>query len=685
MNNKTQQIADAFKVHGRQVPEGAKPPEGMRARDLRFVLGTVIHYDSRKHQITVSLFDGEGDKLNIPVSQPFAGTNSYIAGMPDIGSVVILARVQDVYILMGYYPTYEASLRGTYIKKWKDSIKVAGKNDYFLRFPRMAPGDVAMSSSHGPELYLDYDLRMSTGFGDELVMRTNDHSIVKTSINSYLFMGGVWSNAGIIYRNSLEESNVADGQFAVREINPEGKVRYPLIADNASGSAQKYYSEFLLEVEEQTEKATPRNDVNGVFNRKPRVPNAVFSMGNFVGNNSTKLDTYGKLLGVQLFKSPDDLGGVFNLTSLSGDSASDYGLAITLFKPTERNYNMGTLLGIDKEGHFYQYVRSASGGGLGKGRSMSILADGSKKEQYGQESSFGNSWDMTTSGGIRWIVGNHSARDKRYKEKSIDIRTTKGIFSYYGAPAEDLQTEYKLYEWDDVEQEEVLVNNTAAYKKIEVVNGKERSEVYGTKESTVTGNEAVRVYGGKTERVGGVYKVDAGSKIEMHTSDGYVATVSKEMQEKFGSRKTTITQGKSELLIDTKDGTGGISEQIRYSGNKELTIGTGSIKEKILIRGGKEFSTTTGDYKVSMLTRGNFNVKTISGDMLMNTKQGSLELKTKVGGANIESSLVANVKGSKIVLKGRNFIKGGIITDKTHQDYIVGSYLRGSKTVQATS
>jgi hypothetical protein len=678
-------IGASLELGGRNVPDGDRAPMGLMSRDLKLVFGAVTFFDSKRHKINVNLFNGEGMALNVSLTQPFAGTNSYISAIPDIGTVVMLGKIDGDYYPITYLPTYEASLDGKHVKKWKESIKVAGKNDFFFRHKRMAPGEVAISSSSGSEIFLDGNLRLEDGRGDDILIRNYDHSIISTSVNNYLFSGGVWSNSGIIYRNSLNSSNVVDGQFAIREVMPDGKIQYPVVASKLEGLSRKYYAEYLIEVDSQSEKIPPSNDVNSMFNRSVRVPAAVLSLGNFVGNNPTKLDTYGKLLGVQLFKSPDDTGGVFNLTSMSGESADTFGLAVALYAPSSRNYNIGTMVGIDKEGHYYQYVRSASGGGLGTGRSISILADGSKKEQFGQESSFGNSWDLTTQGGIRWVVGNHGASDNRYKEKSIDIRTTKGIFNYYGAPPEDLQSEYSLLEWDDIAKDKVSVTNTSGYKKVEVVNGRQRSEIRGTKESIISGSYLNRIEGMKEERVSQSFNVSVGGDMNVSVTNMSTETVSSQKLETFGSRTTTVTGGSNELIINNIKGVGNITETIKFIGSKETTLSTGSIKESILTVGNREFETTSGNFSANIKSIGNITMKTNIGNIELSTTAGNINIKTGGGSATLESLFTSKVKGTKVELVGRVPIKGGVVTSKTHFDYITGATLKGSMTVTATS
>ena len=80
--------------------------------------------------------------------------------------------------------------------------------------------------------------------------------------------------------------------------------------------------------------------------------------------------------------------------------------------------------------------------------------------------------------------------------------------------------------------------------------------------------------------------------------------------------------------------------------------------------------------------------------MSLSTKLGQISFKTDSGKAtikatqniNINTTKAANVNisGGSINLKGRMGNSGGVITSKTHYDYITGAPLKGSTTVKAT-
>lgn len=397
-------------------------------------------------------------------------------------------------------------------------------------------------------------------------------------------------------------------------------------------------------------------------------------MGNFVGNNPED-GNYGRVLRPVLFTDPDDSTGNFSFEPVSGDGLDTYASAITLFKPNRTSPSLGAYLGVDKEGHFYQYLPAATGGGLGKGRSMSILARGSKKEIWGQDSRYANSWDLNTVGGIKWVVGAHNERDGNpYSNRSMDIRTSKSVFFMYGS---ELSSD--IYDFDKKDQK---IENVRKYYKIEKVGGNERVEVESTRETIISGSDKLAVKGARVERVTGASTVNIGSGYNVIVGDAFTEKVTKEKNESFGNRKTFINTGSSELVI--KSIKGDIIEEITKVGNKVLKLNTGNIEETIKISGSRKFKTTSGS----------FTVDTKSGNITLTTNSGNVGFKTNTGKATLEAKMNINMKTSKtsnvnisggaIDLKGRLGGSGGVITSKTHLDYVTGAPLKGSSTVTAT-
>lgn len=680
--------AKDFSLTGRRVPPGDRPPPGFRVRDdMTFQMGAVRLVNVEKMTMTIQLFDRRGTSFNIPISQPYAGPGSYIASTPEVGSIVLLAVQENLALPIMYMPNYATALNPTHAQLWPDNVDIFSDNDYFYRMPQLRKGEVGLGSSGGIDILLNENFSVENSLGGKYEIRKSDMSSILTMRNSYLFNCGIWNNSGIIYRNGLGKSNTPDGQFAQGVVLEDGRTVFPL-KFSGTGMGGEFFTEYLIEAEETSSADLASNDVNHYKNIGARIPIAVFSLGNFSGNNPYKRKSYGKLLGVSLFNDGFAEDGSFSLRALSNEDPEKYGMAVTLYKPEKRNYETGAFFGIDKEGHFYQHIPAASGGGLGTGRSMSILAQGNKKEIWGQESQYGNSWDLVTDGGIRWVVGRHNDRDSDYKSKSIDIRTSSSVYFQFG---EDVDT--PIYDFDSLSSKSPQeLTDFRRYSKIERQDGAERTEVAAGREAIVGGSDKLSIAGMKQVRISGSNTIDVGNGMNVTVGDVYAIKVTKECQESFGSRVTTITSGSSELVIDPKPNPnrinsdrGDIIERIKSTiGNRLLTIQeNGNIEETINGSGNRKFSTKEGNFSANIETRGNITLKTGSGKIVYETGNGSVEIK---GDQKILIKTKAKVEldGSSVELKGSGGLLSGVITQRSHFDYVTGAPLQSSRSVKAT-
>jgi hypothetical protein len=667
---------NSVRLPGRQIAQGEKPSLSARtSHDFTFLIGDVVDVDVDRQKMMVNIRRGYGaGPIPVNISQPFSGTSSFIQATPEIGSIVLLANQENDLIPVAYLPNYAFGLENRNVKVWPDSTRTQEKNELFFRLRKLEPGTIALGSRQGIEMYMGHLLKLDDRGGNSIILRPDDNAIINTSNNNYVFSSGIWRNAGIVRRNSINPVNLENIPNAFKEDMYDGKISYVIRPQNYDGSSEPYLTEYLLEVDDRDSSSKPVNDVNFSSNKTIRKPVAIFSLGNHIGNDTNNLGTYGKVLKPVLFTDPDDSNGDFSLEPASGEELDTYASAITLFKPDRSDTGMGAYLGIDKEGHFYQFLPSASGGGLGKGRSMSILARGSKKEVWGQDSRYANSWDLVTEGGVKWNLGAHNERDGNpYSNRSMDIRTSKSVFFMYGA---NLSSD--LY---DIEDKKKKLDNTRKYFKIEKIDGNERIEVEATREVLVKGSDKLVIKGARTEKITGACTVNIGSGYNVIVGDAYTEKVTKEKNENFGNRKTVISIGNSELTI--KSIKGDIIENITVTGNKITKIKAGNIEESILT-GSRKFKTNVGGFSASTKS-GNITFATKAGQVSLQTNTGKAELKASLN-IDIKTSAASNINvaGGAINLKGRTGNMGGVITSKTHLDYITGAPLRGSASVKAS-
>jgi hypothetical protein len=657
---------------GRRISPSEKPTLSSRKHEnITFLIGDVVRVDVDRQKMYVNLRRGFGNGMIVDISQPFSGTSSFIQATPEEGSIVLIARQEGDMFPIAYLPNYVYGLENRNVNVWPDGIKTQNKNEFFFRIKKLKQGWISLASKEGIEVLLGKEYRLDDRSGNSFVLRPDDNAIINTSINNYVFSSGVWRNAGLVKRNSLSAIELEDTPNAFKDSIINGRPTYIIRPQNSNDPSDPSLVEYLLEVDDRNFKIKPINDVNFSSNKSIRKPVAIFSLGNFIGNNPDNTN-YGKVLRPVLFSDPDDVLGDFSLEPISIDELDTYASAITILKPDKSG--TGAYLGIDKEGHFYQYIPSTMGGGLGNGRSMSILARGSKKENWGKDTRYGNSWDLTVDGGIRWIVGSHNEKNfNPYSNRSIDIRTSRSVFFMYGS-----ELEPNLIDFDNRNK---TIENARKYYKIEKIAGCERKEVSSTRETIIDGSDKLAVKGAKLEKITGASTINIGSGYNVVVGDAFTEKVVKEKNESFGNRKTYINSGNSELII--KSLKGDVIEKITNVGNKILTIRAGNIEEEITV-GNKLFKTNSGNYKVNT-NAGNVSLSTKVGQVGLLTKSGKSSIKASMN-IDIKTSNAAgiNVSGGTIKLKGRMGNLGGVITSKTHLDYITGAPLRGSSTVKAS-
>ena len=658
---------------GRQIAAGERPTQSQRPLSTTFVVGEVKNVDVEKLCMTVDFRGAFGSRQNITIAQPFAGTSSFILGMPEIGSLILFGQQDGEFYPLTYLPNYTHGLENRNVKLLPDNIKSIEQNEFMFRVRKLLKGELALGSAGGVEFFLGEKARLDDSHGNIFQLRSDNNSIISTACNNSIFGSGIWLNSGIIKRNSINTAFLEDNPNIFKESLPRGMFEYVLRPGGPNPNTDPYYTEYLLEVDDKGYSQPPENDMNGDANRTGRSPIGIFSMGNMVGNNPNLL-SYGKILRPILFNDLDDKIGEFLLESVAEKDIDTLGVAISWFKPDRANPESGAFFGFDKEGHCYQYMPSATGG-LGGGRSMSILARGSKKEVWGRESRYDTSWDMKATGGVVWEIGAHNDREGNpYASRSMDVRTSSTVFYMYGNSG----TTPAIMDYKDPTK---VVEDPNSYLKVEKVGGKERHEVYGTRETIVSGNDYFTINGSRKEVVKQDSTTHFMSTRNVSVGDAFTEKVTKEKQETFGNRKTTVTQGSSELTVTALQGD--IKEEVKKLGGKSLKINMGSVQETVKL-GSRIIKIKTGSVESKISGVGNFKSSTKSGQIALQTKTGAMGFKASLN-IDMKTKKAANVvvAGGVLKLQGKKGSPGKVITSKTHKDYTTGAYHAGTSTALA--
>jgi hypothetical protein len=539
----------------------------------------------------------------------------------------------------------QPALDHNFIKLNPDAIPTDEENIVFLKFRKLQRGDVIVTSLLGGELFVNADIELKDSMKDTIQMRSSDQSIIMTSLNNFQFSEGVARYSGQIMRNKIPLFD-ADGN-RIQNINArevaglDGRntifiVPYGKPIDENS----QFYTEYRLDVSDLADGVLDTNDINSMSRTVSRDPIVTLAMGNYVGSLESS-SRYGKILRPTLFANATDKEGQFNLvecTQTNGmDQVDKLGLAFAVHL-----LKTDSFMGFDKEGHFYHYMGSStSANPQGAGTSMSVLAQGSRKEIWGADANDGNSWDFSTKGGVKWTVGSHTGA---FKNRSIDITTASGVNIRIGGSDAD------------------------GFAKQEAIFGDQSTNINGQDILQVSGNSTLTVDGLKKEVIRGSATYEYQSDKSENVLGVYTQVVVKEMQGKFGKRKETVLLGQELEII-----TGDMVESIKTFGSKKTTLTLGNIEETLI----------AGNRKVSIIA-GNYSVDVKAGNIEINTLAGTAKLSGSLG-VTVSSLVKADVKALSVNLgMGPT---GGVVTGMpgvpSHLDYVTGAPLLGAKTVKA--
>jgi hypothetical protein len=630
---------------------------GPRRNNRWFYLrtGIIEDVDLDKYQMRISWTDQGGAHNNVPISFPYIGPAGCMGSLPEKGAIGIFAFYNEGMgtgspLCVGFLPrALDAGLNYATVKTYPDAVPTDEINEVQYKFRKLAVDDMIMSSPAGASVFMHRDVEISDAIQDSIIIRDGDQSIIQTSLGNFVFADGASVHAGPAVRNSMvlydSAGNKIEGTNGALVTLPNGKdVIYIVPFGSPVDYSTRFYTEYRIDVDDQGDGKLDLNDVNGTSPITSRDPIVTLAMGNYIGPDKRNSNLYGKLLKARLFTSSKDAKGGFSLEAAVQNAGIDepgqIGLVYAL-----HFMKSGAFMGFDKEGHHYLNLPASRINPLGAGRSMSILAQGNLKEIWGATATEGNSWDLTTKGGAKWVLGAHNASQQG---RSLDLRTSRGIYVEIGSEA-DPGTDGK------------------SYAKQEVIKGNVLETVGGNK-TEVCNNQTITINGLKSENISGSYTSTVQSDKSENILGVYSETVVKEKQSKIGNRKTTITTGNDELEVLRGD----IKETITTFGKRSTTVTAGSIEESLI----------SGTYK-TVVQAGTYKV---------NVTAGGIEVKTSAGTVNMEGTAVT-VKGglsvvvdAPIVKVGKNAPFGGAITGlpgtaPSHFDYTVGAALKGSMTV----
>lgn len=174
-------------------------------------VGIITRVDELHMKCDVKMITGSEDRFEIDLTQAMAGPRSFLGGIPEVNSVVIIAyrrvhkQIHDA-VIIGYIPT--GNLLGLRFDPLApvdpsevagadaaDTVKLFGKT---IRYKRMRgrPGDILGMSAAGSEFHLSADVKLCNRAGDLFELRDVDRTLISQAIHrveadsaAYLFSG----------------------------------------------------------------------------------------------------------------------------------------------------------------------------------------------------------------------------------------------------------------------------------------------------------------------------------------------------------------------------------------------------------------------------------------------------------------------------------------------------------------
>jgi hypothetical protein len=613
-------------------------------------IGRVVEVDYEKYRFKIEWVTGGGSPAWIPISFPYVGPASCIGTVPEIGALGIFGYMNEgtgtgTPACLAWVPvSLQAAIDHKAIKLMPDTLPTDEENIVFLKFRKLQKGDVIMSSLWGGQIFVNSDIEIKDSMRDTFQIRSSDQSIIMTSLNNFQFSDGVAMCAGQVIRNKIPIFD-ADGNRIInalsREVTgPDGRNTIYMVPLGAPiDENSQFYSEFRIDAAELADGVLDTNDINSQSALVSRDPIVTLAMGNYVGALESS-SRYGKILRPTLFSNTADQDGQFNLvecTQTNGmDQVNKLGLAYAIHLLKNDSF-----MGFDKEGHFYLNMGSStSANPSGSGRSMSVLAQGSLKEVFGADTIEGNSWNLSTRGGIKWNIGSHTASNR---SRSIDIIASSSV------------------------RLEVRKSDDEGFARQEFIMGNQKVTIGGADDKSVAGNSSLTVNGLRKEVIRGSGTYEYHSDKSENVMGVYTQVVIKEMQGRFGKRKETVLQGQQLEIIagDNKD-------TIKTLGNKKTMLTAGNIDEMI-IKGNRKTTIVAGKYLVTVL----------KGKVQMTSLAGTIDL-LGLKGVNITSPKKVTVMSKKVSLGlGVGSVVTGLMGLPSHFDYCTGAPLKGCSTVKA--
>jgi hypothetical protein len=594
-------------------------------------IGVITRVDEHTLRADVKVITGGEEQLEIELTQAMCGPRSFLGGIPEVNSRVILGyrrRHKQLYeaMILGYLPSgHISALRFDPFAGVDPSEIDPADQNYVdelygkpLRYKRIKgkPGDILGMSTEGAELALTRDVKFYNRAGDLFELRDADRTLVTQAIHRVHSDAAVYHFSGGARRGAMDLPSFVfvkgpdgaptrqvkgeDVRYFGRDANGRS-AHYPTdqLATNFEGEdgSGRVFTEDRFELRHDTDLRQPVLEEIDGFTPEPQPVFVERVFGTVIGNDPYGTQgqrQYGRVLKPQLFDDFDarNTPGFSLEEALRAPGGPDEALsmaAAVLLRLRPPGTEKDAAFAVSKQGKLF------------------VNLPGSRVENYAQKNI---SAEINCEGAVKARIG-ASTPDRI----SLHLVMDGGVTIEYGADAEgnSITSTYR----GAVKNVYAGGNNTDDVAHSHAVQG--------NSETSVSGNAVESVQGARDVKVQGAYSLVA-SDVAVRSLNGYSLSA---------QSLNTVVAGKSQAthaqLVQETIATGG-RISIILAGSDVKTILAGAMTTTVAA-GATTFNNPAGAFAVNVG----------AGALSLTTAAGALSLTAGVGAVSVTSGAMISL------------------------------------------
>jgi hypothetical protein len=182
-------------------------------------VGVITYVDELHMRCNVRVLTGGEERFEVDLTQAMAGPRSFLGGIPEVNSLVIVAyrrKHKNLFdaVILGYIPV--GNILGLRFDPFSgvnpnaldpedkvDAQAIFGKHVRYKRI-RGKPGDVMGMSASGAEFLLSKDVRLFNRAGDLIELRDSDRTLITQAVHRVHSDAGTYAFSGPIRRGAMD-------------------------------------------------------------------------------------------------------------------------------------------------------------------------------------------------------------------------------------------------------------------------------------------------------------------------------------------------------------------------------------------------------------------------------------------------------------------------------------------------